>query len=132
MHEHRRHTRLPLVMDVEVRTVSGTLFRGKTRNISFGGMLLELEETDRIGKGEAVHLSLILQDDHPEEGGRLAIEFESRVVHKSKGLGIQFIAMDFTFYQHFKNLMVLNSPDPDLLLEELRANPGLLVKGYGG
>ncbi|OGQ96570.1 MAG: hypothetical protein A2521_15465 [Deltaproteobacteria bacterium RIFOXYD12_FULL_57_12] len=123
--EHRKHTRLPLAMDVELTLADGSVHKGWTRNISFGGMLVGVAGQLAITAGELLELALIMHSREP----RLAIEFECRVVHQGDaGLGLQFIAMDIGVYQHFMNLMVLNSPNPDALLEELRKNPGLLVK----
>lgn len=125
MIEHRKHTRLGLMIKVEVKTADGQTLAGMSQNISFGGMLIKLADQERIKAGDLITLSLIMQEDKDE---RMAIEFECRVVHVGEaGAGIQFIAMDIAYYQHFKNMMVFNSPDPDLILEELHRNPGLLV-----
>ena len=130
MIENRKHTRLPLEMAVEVITTNSGTLTGKTRNISFGGMLLEIDDQEKLQAGEKINLLLIIQEQEGTED-RMQIEFESTVVHKSPGgTGIKFIAMDISQYRHFKNLMVLNSPDPEQILEELRRNPGLLIKGY--
>ncbi|MCF6289894.1 MAG: PilZ domain-containing protein [Desulfobacterales bacterium] len=129
MIEHRKYTRLPLEMAVEVITTDHGTLTGRTSNISFGGMLLKIKDQEKLQAGEKIHILLIIQERQGTEE-RVQIEFESAVVHKSQaGAGIKFIAMDISQYRHFKNLMVLNSPDPDQILEELRKNPGLLIKG---
>ncbi len=129
MIEHRKYTRLPLEMAVEVITAEHGTLSGRTRNISFGGMLLKIDGQEKLQAGDKINLLLIIQEQQGTEE-RVQIEFESTVVHKSPaGVGIKFIAMDISQYHHFKNLMVLNSPDPDQLLEELRKNPGLLISG---
>lgn len=129
MQEKRKHVRLPLTLDVELRLSAngnGTTYKGITRNISFGGVLIDFAEPPGITAGEACAITIVLHEgDDP-----ILIELEAQVMHKGEiGMGLKFLkfySLDIESYRHFKNLMVLNSPDPEKLLDELYKNPGLL------
>lgn len=126
MHENRKHTRLPLQLTAEITLSNGTLYRGITKNISFGGIFFKISGSTRLKRGEQCHFSIILQ----EGSERLSIDFNSEVVHtRRSGVGLRFISIEGAdAYNHFKNLMVMNSPDPDTLLEELERHPGILLR----
>ncbi len=127
MTELRQHMRLELCFPVEATLPDGSVFRGETKNISFGGVLLHFKEAPALNKGDRCLLSIILhQGENP-----ITIDFETELRHASpNGMGMQFIGFhsgQLDSYRHFKNVMVINSPDPDRLLDELHNNPCLLT-----
>ena len=126
MKEHRKHTRLPLELTAEIKLSNGVVYKGETKNISFGGIFFKTSDSTEIKQGERCNFSIILQ----EEIGRLAIDFDCEVIHiQSSGIGLRLISINGAdAYNHFKNLMVMNSPDPDKLLEELELHPGLVLQ----
>ena len=124
MIEQRKHMRLPIEMPVEIKIHDGSLRKGLTKNISFGGMLVEFSDNSEIIPGKDYELFLVL---HEGEDG-LSIHLRCNIVHIAAfGTGIQFKTIDIAHYQHFKNLMVYNCEDPEKMLEEVMKNPGLII-----
>lgn len=126
MKELRKHTRLPLELTAEIKASNGEVYKGGTKNISFGGAFFKISDLAKLKQGERCNFSIILQ----EEVERLSIDFNSEVVHvQSSGIGLRFISINGAdAYNHFKNLMTMNSPDPDKLLEELDLHPGIILQ----
>ena len=125
MKKQRKHTRLPLELTAEIKLSNGAIFKGVTKNISFGGIFFKISGLTELKQGDHCTFSIILQ----EEVERLSIDFNSEVIHiQRSGIGLRFISINGAdSYNHFKNLMVMNSPDPDRLLEELELHPGILL-----
>ena len=48
MIEQRKHMRLPIEMPVEIKIHDGSLRKGLTKNISFGGMLVEFSDNEKV------------------------------------------------------------------------------------
>ena len=126
MKEHRKHTRLPLELVAEIKLANGTIYKGVTKNISFGGVFFRISGFTGLKEGDRCIFAIILR----EEADRLSIDFSIEVVHiQNSGMGLRFISINGAdAYTHFKNLMVMNSPDPDKLLEELELHPGIVLK----
>jgi hypothetical protein len=126
MKEHRKHTRIPLQLTAEIRSSNGEIFKGGTKNISFGGTFLQIPNSAKLKQGEHCYFSIILQ----EEAERLSIDFNSEVIYiQRSGIGLRFISINGTdAYNHFKKLMAMNSPTPDKLLDELELHPGILLQ----
>ncbi|TFH42307.1 MAG: hypothetical protein E4G96_03730 [Chrysiogenales bacterium] len=61
----------------------------------------------------------------------IVITFDCRAVHSTgSDAGFSFTSIDGAeCYDHFKNLLAMNSPDPALHLAELRENPGIIAIG---
>ena len=125
MKQYRKHTRILLDLAAEIKSTDGTVYRGRTKNISFGGVFFKKSRLTALKQDEKCNFSIILSEG--TEG--LSIEFDSEVVHIRKtGVGLRFASIKGTdAYHHFKNLMVMNSPDPDKLLEELELHPGIIL-----
>jgi len=122
--ENRKHTRLPIHVRAELQLAGHRTHRGTTLNISFGGACVQLPGRYDIHPGEACHLTLVLQDE-PE---RTTIDIRCEVAHaENNDLGLHFLGITVDTYQDFRQLMINHSPDPELLLEELRNNPGLVM-----
>lgn len=123
--EKRKHTRLPVAVKAEIQLENGKICPGVTKNISFSGILAEIQKAEEVREGDLCNLTIFLADG--QKGP--AIEFECKVVHKEKSnLGFKYIAIiDVESYMHFKNLMVSNSNEPEMLIQELKQNPGIIV-----
>lgn len=123
--EKRKHTRLPISINAEIRMENGDVLKGLTKNISFSGILIETRDSEKLIPGETCNLFLLLNEEQRDP----AIEFECRVVRRENFyVGMKYVAVvDVEGYMHFKNLMISNSGDPDRLLAELRTNPGIIV-----
>jgi len=93
----------------------------RTRNISFGGVYLEITEAPEIAAGEACRVQIALA-----EGVRIEVNGEVCRVDE-QGLSVRFISTDLASYEHLKAVMVLNCGDPDRLLRELGLHPGLNI-----
>ena len=124
MAEHRKNTRIPLKLTAEIKSSNGFVYKGGTKNISFGGAFFRISDLTELKQGEHCNFSIILLED----AERLTIDFSSEVIYVQKtGIGLKFNTINGAdAYNHFKNLMVMNSPDPDKLLEELEVSPGIL------
>ena len=125
--ERRKHTRISLGLEAELRLSDNVTFAGKIKDISFSGVFMYCVNSADIPSGGTGLLKLLLQAG-PH---RNVINFRCQVVRTDEsGAGIKFINTDVDGYQQFKNLMLYNSADPDKLLAELEKNPGLdIYKG---
>ncbi|MBN1798766.1 MAG: PilZ domain-containing protein [Spirochaetales bacterium] len=125
MEDKRKHTRLPLKFNIQVKTADGRIVDGYTKNISFGGTCIVLQGKTDLKSGQEITITLLLQ---PERG--LSINFNCQVIHTSKkNAGLKFLSIEgLESYEHFKNLMVYNHKQPDHLLQELAAHPGLIIE----
>ena len=125
MKESRKYTRLLLELTAEIKCSSGKTYRGVTKNICFEGAFFETPDFPEPKLGECCKLSVILH----EKVERLSIDFNCIVIHvQLTGIGLKFNSIEGTdAYNHLKNLMVMNSPEPDKLLEELELHPGMLL-----
>ncbi len=125
MIENRKHTRIPIILEAEVLLPEGGKCLGKTKNISFGGVFIEIDSCNPLIVGNEYDILLLL------EGGqqRMEIKIHGQIVHKfQKGIGFQFYAIELDHYEHLKNLLVHNCPDPTILLDEVDRNPGIKIR----
>jgi len=128
--EKRKHQRLKIKINARIEISDGQPIDGQTRNISFGGLFFETAETnntDRLKSGDVCTLTLMLNND---ETNQIPLVFQCKIAHSRKrGYGMNFICIEgLEAYDHFEKMMVLNSSDSELLMEELEKNPGLIVK----
>jgi hypothetical protein len=121
----RKHTRLPLQFKAEFIMHDKKVFSGKTKDISFGGIYMYCRNATQDMVGSGGKLRIILQagtdDGYVDLTGRIA-----RV--DAEGLGIQFVSIGVDDYQRFRNLMLYNNPNPEVLIEELKKSPGIDIK----
>lgn len=123
--ENRKHTRLSIEVAIEINIPDGTLHYGKTKNISFGGMYVNIEKQLNIKHGDKCSITLVLQD----QPDKVDIKFQCKTVHlNKKGIGFKFISINAEDYQDFKYLMINHSPEPQLLLDELSKHPGIDIQ----
>ena len=123
--EKRKHTRLPIAIKAEIQLENGKICPGVTKNMSFSGVLAEIQKAEDVRTGDLCNLTIFLADGQKEP----AIEFECKVVRKDEtDIGFKYIAIiDVESYMHFKNLMVSNSKEPEMLIQELKQNPGIII-----
>ena len=122
----RKHTRLDLQVKAIITLENDHCFEGTTKDMSFGGAFVKLDSQSDgdIPVGENCELELQLG----AAGKPLKVIIESRVVRAAGGgVGLEFRATTIEGYWHFKNLMVYNSPEAEILLTELETHPGLVI-----
>jgi len=125
----RKHSRLSLAFKAEIVLSAGGRYLGQTSNISFSGALFVIDgfDCDECVLGQRGDAKVYLQQE-PEV---IAITFVAQVSRLTdEGFAVRFIATDLNSYEHFKQVMLFNCPDPDVLLEELDGAPGLDVHRY--
>jgi hypothetical protein len=108
--ERRKHLRLPVKFRVELEMPRRDLvLRGYTKNLSFAGAFVGLEQIPPVEANEYFSLTLLGQ-----------VEFTCRVIHSnSGGIGCQFDFIQIRYYELFKNMMLRNSPDPERIIKEI-------------
>jgi c-di-GMP-binding flagellar brake protein YcgR len=125
MEERRKYERIEISIPIKVKFREGKVCEGKSINISFGGLYAVFDQSISCHGGEKCNISLMLEG---EDG--IPIDFKGKVNHiEEKRTGFTFLCIQgLDCYEHFKNLMVANSKDPDMLLKELAEQPGLLLE----
>lgn len=119
--EKRKYTRLPININTELVTHDGEVHSCTSENLSFGGAMLKLPENSRLKIGDTCEVSLVLQ----EQPQRLAIRFQCKVVNsRNNTLNLQFTGVFAENYKDFVYLMVNESDNPEVLMEEMSRNPG--------
>ncbi len=120
--ELRKHKRLSITVKTEITLPDGSVCQGESKNIGFGGMFIKTDDLTEITRDMECDASLILHES-------ISIRLRCRVIHiQDDGVGFNFISINVLDYEHFKNLMVANSPDPEKLLEEEEQHPGLVIE----
>ena len=125
MNDKRKHMRLSITMPCEIEIKNQMRLSGETKNMSFGGVYVELYDEFDFSKDNELDFILNLNGK-----SGLAIRFRCRVAHICHaGVGLKFVMIfGLDGYDHFKNIMIMNSDDPNQLLEELKKNPGIIVE----
>lgn len=121
----RKNTRYHIELVATIILSDKSTFKGRTKNLSFGGAYLYCVDSISVPEGETCFLELSLEGSpHPT-----TIKLYCNIIHvDDTGLGLKFINIDIFDYEQFKTLMVFNSPDPDVLMAELEKSPGLEIK----
>jgi len=121
----RKNTRYHIELEATIILSDNSSFKGKTKNLSFGGAYLYCVDSISLPEGETCFFELSLEGT-PQSS---VLKFICNIIHvDNAGVGVQFISIDLFDYKQFKNLMVFNSHDPDALLAELEKSPGLDIK----
>lgn len=122
--DKRKHQRLEISVGALVTVGDSRKYKGTTKNISFSGAYIQLEQENIPEIGTSCIVTLTLQEGEEP----VTISFKSRVKHhKGTRIGLEFQAIFSEDYNDFVYLMVNNSPDPDALLEEISRNPGIKI-----
>lgn len=120
MMEHRKYTRLPLDIMVELNMKDGTRLYGETADLSLDGAFVNLTPPSDVSIGQSCKLELIIKS----EEGWVRVEFESTVAHtKEEGIGVRFEAVNAAHHESFLKLFIEGDHDIDKLLEELSQHP---------
>lgn len=120
----RKNTRYHIELDAAIILSDNTSFKGKTKNLSFGGAYVYCIDSSSVPEGKKCFFELTLEGS-PQSS---TLKLYCTIVHANEvGVGLKFISIDILDYEQFKNLMIFNSPDPDALLAELETNPGLEI-----
>jgi hypothetical protein len=116
MSNKRRHSRLPLQLSAVIHRTDGSTYQGTTENTSFSGLLLKCKNSGLLEKGDPCDVELLL-----DSNTGLKVRFECIVIRAEKNrIALQFSAHDDKdYFEHYKNLMLLNSPDPEAFLREI-------------
>jgi len=90
--EHRRQARIELRVSAEVR-IGARLLTGTTRNLSEGGVCLEIDQA--LPEGESVKIRLFPVEDDIESEGARGLELLGRVqwtaeADRGFAVGVQF------------------------------------------
>lgn len=109
MQERRKNIRLALSFKGQLVLPGDLILKGHTRNISFGGAFLELEQVPVLRIGDYVSLEL-----------RPRIKFTCEIIHfNAGGIGLRFDFILIRYYEYFKEMMLNNAPDRDRIIKEL-------------
>lgn len=88
---HRWSMRKSLVLDVDLVVGDGECRRGRTRNVSLGGLFVECEPVSTVDRYTPVEMRVKLAEGESADGYRL----KGEVRHSSdQGIGVAF--RDFT------------------------------------
>lgn len=107
--ERRRNIRLSLGFKGRLLLPGDLALKGQTRNVSFGGTFFELEKVPLLKIGDYISLELLTR-----------IKFTCEIIHyNADGIGLRFDLILIRYYEHFKEMMLINAPDRDQMIKEL-------------
>ena len=115
MGEKRLFQRVNFAVTTEVE-IDGVRYETRLVDISLKGALLEFSHPENLDRGQPCHLIIHL------DLSDVTLFFTGAVAHTNDNLtGIKFITVDIESMMHLRNLLELNSGDPDLVRSELHA-----------
>ena len=119
----REFTRVPIQVRAEVKGGGLTITRSPTQNVSLKGMFVACPE--QLPVGTECQLTLFLGD------GDIQIQAEGTVIHSyPEGLALQFTRiLGLDSFEHLRNLVLYNAPDPDQVENEFDTSTGIHRKG---
>ena len=122
----RKHTRLPIRITATVSLADGNDYTGATRNMSFGGAFINIESFSSVNVEAGSPCELKLSLGSPDEP--VIVPIKGKLARSNEeGVAVEFEHTTIEGYWHFKNIMIYNSPEVDMLLDELEKHPGLSV-----
>ncbi|MBK8230796.1 MAG: PilZ domain-containing protein [Candidatus Eisenbacteria bacterium] len=116
----REFQRVALDLEAELQLTPETRVMGRTRDVSMKGFFLRCAERPDLGApcSATVHFA------GPES--QLKVRAYGRIARtEPHGVGIEFTALESESFEHLKNLVVYNTPDPAGALAELAAHIGI-------
>lgn len=120
MTNHRKYTRLPLDVIVEIKLEDGSRLYGETADISLDGAFVMLIPPPDVQPGQRSDLELIIK----AEDGWVRVAFGCSIAHiKDDGIGLQFEAADTPHHESFLKLLIDGSTNVDQMLDELSQHP---------
>jgi len=118
--DNRRFTRIPFTMHTELEANGETHKTENISNLSVGGCLLPLSLD--LPSGTECRVKIVLEGTVEE----LAIMIEGEIVRTTpEGLAIKFVRIDPESLYHLQNIVRYNSPDADIIENEINKHPGL-------
>ena len=123
----RRHTRLYLKIDAQLRLADGRSLRGVIDNISYSGADFHCSRPPYGSVGQSCHLVRLFPDREPDG---LAIEFECQMIRvDNDGVGLKFHRVNEAVYQWFDDFMRHHYVKPNHLLKEARQHAPMVIHG---
>jgi len=120
MTDHRKYTRLPLDIIVEIKLEDGSRLYGETADISLDGAFVLLIPPPGVQTNHPCDLELIIK----AEEGWVRVAFSCSIAHiKHDGIGLQFNAADTPHHESFLKLLIDGSSNIDQMLDELSQHP---------
>lgn len=113
--ERRKKTRVRFETEVILRSKTSEIKSNvNSKDISLKGMYVRTEEKMPIGTNLDIRIILTGSTDN------LFISLKGRITRQDEsGLGIHFDSVDVDSFQHLKNLLIYNAPDPDAIEQEI-------------
>lgn len=120
----REFTRVPIHVWGTFADPGGERLTAQVDTLSLRGC--HVSTFDPLPAGGRYHLTLFLDDD----ARALRFAVEARVVTSGPdGMGVEFMEMPLDSYEHLRNMVLLNAPDPARVEREFRAHLGLRPAG---
>jgi hypothetical protein len=117
---HRDFTRVPVHLEVEVRTAGMKLSSTEARDLSMNGIFVHA--SGRFSSDEECQVTLILRGAAEET----RLEIHGKIVRvENTGLAIQFLEMGPEEFGHLRNLVLYNSTDVQQSEGEMKTHLGL-------
>jgi hypothetical protein len=115
----REFTRIPVHVQAEVKGGGLDIVRSATQNLSLKGLMVLCEE--KLPEGTVCQITLFLA------GGEITIDAEGTVIHcYEDGIAFQFTRIfGSESFEHLRNLLHYNAPDPDLVESEFEDSTGI-------
>ncbi len=119
--ERRRFSRIPFRVKAEI-TVDDAFYSAEDiENLSVGGCLLPI--TADIKPGTGCHVRILLTGTSSE----LIIRIDGEVSRCiPEAVAIKFTRIDPDSLFHLQNIILYNSPDPNVVEKEILDHPGLV------
>jgi hypothetical protein len=117
---NREFTRVPIHIWGTFHDENGELLTAEINNLSMRGCHASTFEA--LPEGGRHHLTLFTED----EDSALHFKVEARIVRSDQdGMGIEFLELPLESYEHLRNMVLLNSHDPDQVEREFREHIGI-------
>ena len=122
-HENpREFTRVTTRFSVEIEAEERTIESGRTQDLSMNGVFVVCEETLPLESNCRVTLRL----GDPGSGIKIAAAGKvKRHGTEPPGFALQFSELDVESYEHLRQMVLLNSQDPDQVEQEISGHLGL-------
>lgn len=119
----REFTRVPLRVRAEVKGGGFAIASSVTQNVSLKGLFVACSVP--LPQATECQITLFLGD------GDIQIQAEGTVVHSyPEGIALQFTRiLGLESFEHLRNLVLYNAPDPDQVENEFNTSTGIHRKG---
>lgn len=119
--DKRSFTRIPFQMNTEVVIEDETYSTDKITNLSVGGCFLPIKINP---EPETTCSVRIILEGTTEE---IAVQVEGKIVRVTpEGLAVDFVSIDPDSLFHLQNIVKYNSPDADVIENEIAKHQGIL------